>query len=125
MDSRIRQIERVAEAIIPEPKDVEVRFVALQQVFVRKAVETFRFDTLMTIRGVVASDEVVQIRTSQRVRLQREMLVGTKIVNPERVRPRFLASGLAVEEEHISLHTLGIENTRGQAQQRVDIAIVQ
>jgi len=53
------------------------------------------------------------------------LLVGAKIVNPQFLRPRLFAGHAAVKEQHLGLHALGIEDARGQAQQRMHIACPQ
>jgi len=40
---RIRQIGRIAQTVIPEPEDIEISLIALDQVFVGEAPETLRF----------------------------------------------------------------------------------
>ena len=80
---------------------------------------------LVPVLRVVAGDELVQVRALQRVRLQGEVLVGAQVVDPELLRPRRLAGGLAVEEQHVGLHALGVEDAGRQAQQGVDVALVQ
>ena len=53
------------------------------------------------------------------------MLVGAQVVNPQLLRPWRFRRALLLEEQHIGLHALGVEQARGQAQQRVHIALVQ
>jgi len=100
----------------PEPEDIEIGFVALDQVFVGKASEALGFGPLMAIRGVVAAYKIIQVGAGEGVGLQGEVLVGAEIVDPERAGPRRFGSRLAVEEEHVGLDALGVEDAGGQAQ---------
>ena len=52
------------------------------------------------------------------------MHVGSQIVNPQRLCPRLLLSGLGVEEQHVGLHAPGVENAGGQSQKRVNITLL-
>jgi hypothetical protein len=47
--------------------------------------------------------------------------VGAVVIDPDLLRMRILAACLVVEENHIGLHALGVEDARGQAQDRVHI----
>ena len=53
------------------------------------------------------------------------MLVGAQVVNPQLPGPRYFAGGFALEENHIGLDSLRIEQAGGQPQQRVHIARMQ
>lgn len=53
------------------------------------------------------------------------MLVGAEVVDPHLLRRGLLGAGLAHEEEHVGLDSLGVEDARRQAQERVDVALVQ
>jgi len=50
----------------------------------------------------VAGDELIEVGALERPLLQREVLVGAKVVDSQLRRPRLLLGGLAVEEEHVS-----------------------
>ena len=52
---------------------------------------------------------------------EREVHVGAQVVDPDFLGPGFFAPGFLVEEEHIGLDALGIEDAGRQAQQRMDI----
>ena len=52
-------------------------------------------------------------------------MVGAQVVDPELLGPGRLAGRLLVEEEDVRLDPLGVEEAGGQAQQRVDVALVQ
>ena len=53
------------------------------------------------------------------------MHVGPQVVNPQRLGPRLLLGGLGVEEQHVGLHALGVENAGRQPQQRVNIELLE
>ena len=53
------------------------------------------------------------------------MQVGAQIVDPELGRPRLFLRGFAVEEEDVGLHSLRIEDAGGQAQERVDVGLLE
>lgn len=53
------------------------------------------------------------------------MLVGAQVVNPELFGPRFFASRLAVEEDDIGLHSLGVEEAGGEAEDGMDIGLLE
>jgi hypothetical protein len=55
------QIGGFFQGIILEPEDVEVDFVALEQFVVGETFETLAFLPLVTVPGVVAFHEVVEI----------------------------------------------------------------
>lgn len=53
------------------------------------------------------------------------MQVGPQVVDPELLRPRLFLRGLAVEEQHVRLHALCVEDARGQAEQRVNVGLLE
>ena len=57
----VGQIGGIAETVVPEPEDIEIGLIALDQIFVGEAPEALRFDPLVAIRGVVAVDKVVLV----------------------------------------------------------------
>ena len=79
----------------------------------------------MPVRRVVALYELVQVFALQRVGLQCEVHVGAQVVDPQLAGPRGFGGGLLVEEQHVRLHALGVEQAGGQTQQGVDVAVVQ
>src|SRR5215208_6834423 len=79
----------------------------------------------MPVVGIVAGNEVLEGLPAQSVLLEREVLVGAKVVDPELLRPRRLARGLALEEEHVGLDALGVEDTCGEPQQGVYVVLTQ
>jgi len=79
----------------------------------------------VAILGVITGDEIVEVGTFQGIGLQREVLIGPEVIDPECFRPRSLAGGFAVEEEDVGLDALGVKDTRGQAQKGVNVAFVE
>ena len=77
------------------------------------------------IVGVVAGYELVQVPALERILLEREVHVGAQVVDPELLGPRLFARRLLVEEQHVRLHALGVEDARGQARQRVHIRLLE
>ena len=53
------------------------------------------------------------------------MLVGAEVVDPELLGPGRFGCRLFVEEQDIRLHALRVEQARGQAQERMHVALVQ
>ena len=53
------------------------------------------------------------------------MLVRPEIVNPQLLRPRFLLRGFPVEEQDVGPHTLCVEDAGGQAQQGMDVGLLE
>ena len=119
------QIGGVLQTIVLQPEDVQGGLVAFDQVVVAKGVEALCLLALVAIFGAVTGYEVVKVLAAQRVRLQRKVLVGAEIVDPQLLGPWLLAGHAAVKEQHIGLDSLRVKEARGQAQQRVHIAIVQ
>jgi hypothetical protein len=55
------KVGAVFERFVFEPKNVEIQFVALQELFVAKAFEAFGFFSFVAILWIVAGDEVVEV----------------------------------------------------------------
>ena len=53
------------------------------------------------------------------------MEVGAQVVNPEFLRPWLFLRGLAVEEQHVRLHALRVEDAGGQAQKRMHVRLLE
>ena len=80
----------------------------------------------MPVLAMVARDELVEVGARERLLLQREVQVGAQVVDPQPVFVHgVLARRLAIEEQHVRLDALRVEDAGRQAQQRVDIALVQ
>jgi len=87
-----RKVRRVFEGLVFEPKDIEVDLVALDEVVVGKRLETFAFRALVTVLGVIAGNELVQVGALQLVFFQGEVLGldrdGAEPASPTRVSQR-------------------------------------
>ena len=70
----------------------------------------------MAVFRVIAGDEVVEVGALELVFFQGEVLVGPEIINSEFFRPGRFLRRFALEEKHVGLHALGVENSRRQAQ---------
>ncbi len=57
--------------------------------------------------------------------LEREVLVGAEVVDPELLCPRRLAGRLALEEEHVCLDALSAEDAGREPQEGVDVVLLQ
>ncbi len=57
--------------------------------------------------------------------LESEMLVGSEIVNPNLFRPRSFLGRLSVEEKHVRLHPLCVEDAGGQAQKGMYVCLLE
>jgi hypothetical protein len=115
----------VLEALIAQPEDVEAGLVPRDQLVVGDAAEPLGLLPLPSVAGLVAGDEVVEVGPAERVGLEREVLVGSQVVDPQVRRPGGVGAGLAVEEQHVCLDALGVEDAGRQAQQGVDVTFVQ
>ena len=73
---------------------------------------------------MVAGDKVVEVGALELVFFQGEVFIGPEIVDPQVFRPCLFLRRLAVEEEHVCLYTLRVEDTRWQAQQRVHVCLL-
>ncbi len=101
---RSRKVLRVLQRFVLEPEDVEARLVACDKFLVAVGAPAAvgvllrpRGFALVAVLRVVAGDELVQVRALEEIRLQREVLVGPQIVDPELLRPRRLGGGLLVD----------------------------
>ena len=112
----------VFEAVVLEPEDVEVGFVAGHDFVVAEFLEAFGFFALGDGSGLIDGFKVVEVFVGQRVSLKGEVLVGAEVVDPEICRPGCFAGFLTCKEEDVRLHALGVEDAGGQAQEGVDIA---
>jgi hypothetical protein len=55
----------------------------------------------VSVLGIVASDEVVEVFALERIFLEGEVFVGAQVVNPKLLCPRFFSGGFTVEEEDV------------------------
>src|SRR2546425_5191534 len=130
-NGRIRKILRIFKALIPQPKHIQVRLVAGDQLVIRIAAPSAirillgpHRHALVTVLGMVAADKLIEVAALKRVGLQREVLVCAEIVDPKLFGPRRFAGGLPVEKQHVCLDALSVEDPGWKPQQRVDVAFV-
>ena len=110
---------------VAEPEEVEADLVAGDELVVGVPLEALGLLALVAVLGAVAGHEVVEIGSGERVLLEGEVLLGTQVVDPQLLGPGLLGALAAAEEQHVGLHTLGVEDAGGQAQQRVDLPVMQ
>jgi hypothetical protein len=70
----------------------------------------------MAVLGIVAFHEFVEVCALERARLERKVHVRAEVVDPELLGPGRFGRRLFVEEQHVCLHSLRVEQARGQAQ---------
>jgi hypothetical protein len=80
---RRRQIVEVVQAVVFQPEDIETGLVTGHQVFVAEQLEAFGGDALVAVFRVVAGDEILQVVQLESACLQREVLVGAQVVEPD------------------------------------------
>jgi len=122
---RFGQVLGVLQTVVLQPEDVEVRLVPLNELVVFVGLEPLGFLPIVAVLRIVAVEEVLQVLERHRIPLEGEVLVGPEVVDPERLRPRRLTGGLAVEEKHIGLHPLGVEDARRKAEESVHVVLVE
>ena len=120
---RRRQVIKVFEAVILQPENIEAGLLVCYQVFVAEVLEAFCLGPLVPVVGVIAGHEVFHVIQFQRPRLQREMLVGAQVVEPNALGVNLAVLGFGIKKQHIRFHALCVKNPRGQAQHRVHIAV--
>lgn len=108
-----RKIGGIFEALVFEPEDIEVRLVALHEVFIGEGLKTFGLFAFVAVFLIVTYDKIIEVRAPERVFLEREVHVRPQVVDPELLGPRFFLRWLAVKKEDVGLHSLGIENACG------------
>src|SRR5690606_35861281 len=79
---------------------------------------------LAAVFRAIASHELVEIGAREAVLLQREVLVGAQIVEPNRLGPRRLTRWLSLEEQDVGLDALSVKDTGREPQDGVQIALV-
>jgi hypothetical protein len=79
----------------------------------------------VAVLGVVAGHEIVQVGSLEWVRLQCEVHVRPQVIHPQLLGPGFFLGGFGIEKQHVGFDALGVENAGGQAQQGVDVALLE
>ena len=120
------RLDCVLHALVAQPEDVEVHLVSLDQLIILEADGTVPFPGV-TVRSSGLKQATKSSR-SDRWRgfaLRVKWSVGAQVVYPQVPRPCSLTGRLAVEEQHVRLDPLRVENTGRQSQQGVNVAVVQ
>ena len=76
---------------------------------------------LIPVFWMVAGDEILQILIGHGILLQREMNVGTEIINPHGLCLRFRTGGTLVKEDDTCLDTCIVENAGGQTENGMEV----
>ena len=108
-----REVVAVFEGIVLEPEDVEVGFVAGDDLGVGEFLEALGFLALGDGSGVIDGFEVVEVLVGEGIGLEGEVLVGAEVVDPEVFGPGLFAGFLALEEEDVGFDALGVEDAGG------------
>ena len=133
-DAWVGQVFAVFQRIIFEPEDVEVGFVAFDDLFVGEAapsaVGVLVLGPILPsffagFFGFVESDELVEVGSCKRAGFEGEVLIGAEVVDPQLFGPRFFLSWFVLEEQHVGFDALSVEQAGGQAEQCVDVALLQ
>jgi len=141
-DVGVGKIGGVFEGVVFEPEDVEAGFVAGDQLVIIVGAPTavgflvgpggFAIVAIAhgplvgpVVMAVVAFHELIEVFALKWIGLEREVLVGAEVVDPELLGPGGLARRFLVEEEHVGFHALRIEEAGRQTQERVYLALVQ
>ena len=105
----VGQRRRVGRVVVGQPGDVEVDLVEGEDLLVGELLEPFGLDPLGAVGGREALHEVIEVGAGERLPLEREVLVGSQVVDPDVLGLRGLRRRLAIEEHHIGLHALSVE----------------
>ena len=99
--------------------------VAFHKSVVGEGLEAFGLFAFVPILGVVAGTKSSRSSRFSGFVFSVKCSFVPEVVNPDRFRPWLLAGRFAVEEKDVRLHALGVKDPSGQAQQRMDIALLQ
>jgi len=131
---RIWKVLAVFQRIVFEPEDVEVGFVAFDDLVVGEAAPaTVGLLFLGPIAaafgsrvfGFVERYELVEVGSLERVGFEGEVLVGAEVVDPQLLGPRFFLSWFVLQEQHVGFDALSVEDARRQAEQSVDVTLLE
>lgn len=127
--ARFWKVGRVLQAFVFEPEDVQAGLITADDFIKGVGTPAAAWcalapggGALEAVRRVVQGDELGQISSLERVGLQGEVHVGAQVVDPELLGPGGLAGRLLVEEDHVRLYPLSVEEPGGKAQERVHVA---
>jgi len=79
----------------------------------------------VAVLGIVVLYKLVEVRALEGIRLECEVHGRAEVVDPELLCPGCFACRLFVEEQHVGFHALGVEQARGQPQERMHVALLQ
>jgi hypothetical protein len=92
---RLGEIVGLFQAFVSEPENIQAGFVAVDELFIGVSAPALAGillrpsrRPLMTVLGIVALDELVEVFALQRVSLESEVFLGSKIVDPEPISSR-------------------------------------
>ena len=127
------QVIQIGQVFVLEPEDVEADLVARPEFLITVAAPTAfrcvllvpRCLTLVPVLRVVTAGEIRQVLEAHRFLLQRVVNVGAVVVVPDLLRPGARAGLAVIEEDHISLNPLRVEHAGRQAQDDVQVGVVQ
>ncbi len=120
-----REVGGFFEGYVFQPEDVQVQLVAFDQFIVAVGLESLGLCASTPVFLVVAGDEVVQVAAFQSVFLQREMQIGSQVIDPELLCPRSFLSRLAVEEQDVRFESLSIKDPDRKSQQSMHVGLFQ
>ena len=122
------EIVQIGQGLVLDPENIQAGLIPLQDIFDLETAEaTLRvllrpgLVTVMTIGGVVAGNEVFQVSVGHGMLLQGKVNVGSEIVDPDLLGLHLGVCGLLVKENHVSLDTGLIEDTRRQTENGMQI----
>ncbi len=112
-----------------EPEDVETGFISLDDVGVAVlAPASFRVAgfipgglSIVSILGVVAVDEVLEICQGEGPSLEGVVNISAVVVDPDVLGPGLGAGGVVVEEEDVGFDSVGVEDACGETKDRVEV----
>lgn len=126
------QIVEIGHRGVLEPEHVEAGLVALQQLFPAEGAPAAigcrfapGFLAEVSVQRMVAVDEIAQVVVAHRFLFERVVDVGAVVVVPDLGGLRVRAGGAVVEEDHIRLDALGVEDAGWQPQNGVQIGGVE
>jgi hypothetical protein len=98
-DLRCREVIEVLERGVLQPGDVEVDLVPRNELVIAEGAESLALDPLAARAArLVVLDEVVEMAPTQRVLLEREVLVGAQVVDSQPLGPGLVGGRPLVEE---------------------------
>ena len=69
----------------------------------------------MTFAGTVVFYKLVQVVSFQRVGFLREVLIGSEVIDPERLGPGVFLGGFRVQEQDVGFDASRVEDAGGKS----------